>query len=90
MGVRPIVFYGLDGLAALISVPFWVYVGFWLGENIDTAFKVAERIQVSIAAVVVVAIAIYIFQRRFRKNRRAQRLMFHMNSKYQDPQLNPK
>lgn len=90
MGVRPIVFYGLDGLAALISVPFWVYVGYWLGENIDTAFKVAERIQFSIAAVVLVAIGIYMFQRRYRKGRRAQRLMFYMNSKYQDPQLNPK
>jgi membrane protein DedA with SNARE-associated domain len=90
MGVRPLIFYTLDGMAALISVPFWVYVGFWLGENIDTAFKVAERIQFSIAAIVVVAIGIYIFQRRYRKGRRAQRLMFYMNSKYQDPQLNPK
>ncbi len=90
MGVRPLVFYALDGLAALISVPLWVYVGFWLGENLDMAMKVAERIQLSLGAVILLAIAIYVVFRRIRKGRRAQRLMFYMNSKYQDPQLNPK
>lgn len=92
MGVRPLVFYGLDGFAALISVPLWVYVGFWVGENLDHALAIAERVQLSIAAVGVVLVAAYFGYRRWRKNRRAQRLMFHMNSKYspQDPHLNPK
>lgn len=92
MGVRPIVFYGLDGFAALISVPFWVWIGFWLGENLDEALKIAERIQLSIGAFAIVAVAAYFIFRRYRKNRRAQRLMFYMNSKYapQDPHLNPK
>lgn len=82
MGVRPIVFYGLDGFAALISVPVWVYVGYWVGENIDEAFRIAERVQLGLAAVFVLLIASYLGFRRWRKNRRAQRLMFHMNSKY--------
>jgi membrane protein DedA with SNARE-associated domain len=92
MGVRPIVFYGLDGFAALISVPFWVWLGYWLGQNLDHALAIAERVQLSIGAFAIIAIAGYIVFRRWRKNRRAQRLMFYMNSKYgsQDPHLNPK
>lgn len=82
MGVRPIVFYGLDGFAALISVPLWVFVGYWVGENLDMAMKIAEKVQLSLAAVVITLIAVYLGWRRFRKGRRAQRLMFYMNSKY--------
>src|SRR5262249_19741065 len=90
MGVRPVVFYGLDGFAALISVPTLVWVGHWVGENLDLAVKVAERIQMSVALVVLVVIALYIAWRRIRKARRAQRLMYYMNSRYpdQDPHLN--
>ncbi|NJL24367.1 MAG: DedA family protein [Calothrix sp. SM1_5_4] len=82
MGVRPIVFYGLDGFAALISVPLWVFVGHWVGENLETAFKVIERVQLSFLAVIIVLIAVYIGARRWRKGRRAQRLMQYMNTKY--------
>ena len=92
MGVRPIVFYALDGFAALISVPVWVYVGYWVGENLDHALQIAERVQLSIAAIGIVLVALYFGFKRWRKNRRAQRLMFFMSSKYrpQDPHLNPK
>jgi len=78
MGVRPLVFYGLDGFAALISVPIWVLVGHWVGENIDHAFKLAERIQLSLGAVIVIAIIGYVVFRRVRKRRRAHRLMAYM------------
>lgn len=91
MGVRPIVFYGLDGFAALISVPLWVLVGHWVGENLDKALQIAERVQLSLAAVVLVLIAVYVGYRRWRKARRAQRLKYYMTSRYiQDPHLNPK
>lgn len=92
MGVRPIVFYGLDGLAALISVPLWIFIGHWVGENLDIALKVAERVQLSLAAVLAVVIAIYVGYRRWRKARRAQRLYYYMSAHYpsQDPHLNPK
>jgi membrane protein DedA with SNARE-associated domain len=92
MGVRPMVFYGLDGFAALISVPLWVFVGHWFGEHLDDAMKFAEKIQLSLLAVVLLGIGGYVLFRRWRKSRRAQRLMFYMNSKYtpQDPHLNPK
>ncbi len=84
MGVRPIIFYGLDGFAALISVPLWVWVGHWVGENLDMAMAIAERIQLSLAAVLLFLIGLYVGIKRWRKNRRAQRLMFYMNSKYRD------
>jgi membrane protein DedA with SNARE-associated domain len=82
MGVRPVVFYGLDGLAALISVPLWVIIGHFVGENIDVALKVVERVQLSLLAIVVATVASYVGYRRFRKVRRAQRLMYFMNSRY--------
>jgi membrane protein DedA with SNARE-associated domain len=94
MGVRPVVFYGLDGLAALISVPMWIFVGHWVGENLDLAFKVVERVQMSLAVVVFALVASYFGFRRWRKTRRAQRLMFYMAASYrrgpQEPHLNPK
>jgi membrane protein DedA with SNARE-associated domain len=92
MGVRPLVFYGLDGFAALISVPAWVWFGYFVGENLDEALKIAERVQLSIGAFAVVAVAAYFIYRRHRKNRRALRLKLYMSSKYppQDPHLNPK
>lgn len=82
MGVRPAIFYGLDGFAALISVPVWVYVGHWVGENLELALKTAEQIQLSLAGIFIVLVGGYLAFRRFRKGRRAQRLMFYMNSKY--------
>lgn len=80
MGVRPLVFYGLDGFAALISVPVWVFVGHWVGENLDMAMKVAERVQLSFAAAVAVLFAGYFLFRRYRKRRRAQRLIQAMRT----------
>ncbi len=84
MGVRPLIFYGLDGFAALISVPIWIFVGHWVGENLDAASHIAHEVQLSLAIGVGTLIAVYVFWRRYRRNRRAQRLMFYMNSKYSD------
>ena len=81
-GVRPLVFYGLDGFAALISVPLWVLIGHFVGENLDVALKVVERVQLSLLAVVIALVAIYVGYRRIRKVRRAQRLMHYMSARY--------
>lgn len=87
MGVRPLVFYGLDGFAALISVPVWVWVGHWVGQNLDMAFKLAERVQLSFAGAIALLILTYFIVRKIRKRARAQRIRALMN---QDPHLNPK
>lgn len=81
MGVRPLVFYGLDGFAALISVPVWVYVGYLVGENIHTAFAIAEKVQIVVIIAVGLLIGGYVAYRRWKKSQRAQRLMFYMKSK---------
>jgi membrane protein DedA with SNARE-associated domain len=74
MGVRPIVFYGLDGLAALISVPVWVFIGRWFGENLDYALKVAQRVQLSVFVGVALLIAGYFIFKRYKRNQRAVRM----------------
>lgn len=42
-GVPISTFLLLDGLAALISVPVWVYLGFYFGDELDVAFHYARR-----------------------------------------------
>jgi membrane protein DedA with SNARE-associated domain len=78
IGVRPLVFYGLDGLAALISVPLWVIIGYFVGQNIDVALKVIERVQLSLLGAVIALIVAYVGWKRYRKIRRARRLMRFM------------
>src|SRR6185312_952205 len=40
MGVRPRSFLLLDGSAAMISVPIWLYVGWFFGSNLDQALNI--------------------------------------------------
>ncbi len=61
MGVKPFVFLTLDGLAALLSVPIWVYLGFYLGDNLDDAIMKAMKLQKYLVAGVVVFILSYVF-----------------------------
>lgn len=39
MGVKPTTYLMQDGLAALITVPFWVVVGWWFGQHMDVALQ---------------------------------------------------
>lgn len=78
LGVRPIIFFALDGFAALISVPFWVIVGHWFGQNLDTAMEFAKKIQVSLGIAVVLLIVGYFSYRRISRMRRGSRLMRFM------------
>ncbi len=71
MGVRPLIFYGLDGFAALISVPAWVFVGYYAAENIEKALKIAKHLQIYILLTVGVFIAAYMAN-RWQKNRKAR------------------
>jgi membrane protein DedA with SNARE-associated domain len=66
MGVRPVIFLGLDGLAALSSVPIWVYLGYYLGENIDEAFIQVKKVQGYLLGGVLVMILAYIAFRYYR------------------------
>ena len=61
MGIRPIIFLTQDGLAALVSVPVWIWVGWLFGSNIDHLMAVAKKIQVSLVLSLSVVIVLYIF-----------------------------
>ena len=52
-------FFLLDGFAALISVPVWIYLGYLFGNNLDEAFRIASDIQMAIIVVVLVVAAYF-------------------------------
>ncbi len=58
-----------DGLAALISVPVIVYVGYFFGENIDYIVKEMRRVEITLSIVggILLLILIYYSIRRLRK-----------------------
>jgi membrane protein DedA with SNARE-associated domain len=56
-----------DGLAALVSAPLWVALGFWFGDDIERAAREASRfghVVLLAAAVVLAALAFRWLQRR--------------------------
>jgi membrane protein DedA with SNARE-associated domain len=52
-------FLALDGLAAVISVPLWVYVGFLFGANLEELEKVVRKAQFGIYAGLVVLVLLF-------------------------------
>ncbi len=63
MGVRLSVFLLLDGLAALLSVPLWIYIGYWFGNNFEEIRNIASRTQwyllATLAALLLAFVAIH-------------------------------
>ena len=64
-------FLAFDGMAALISAPFWVCLGFWFGDDIERAALEAARFGHYILIAVGVVIAALVF--RWMQRRRASR-----------------
>jgi membrane protein DedA with SNARE-associated domain len=64
-------FLFLDGFAALISVPLWVYVGFLFGSNLEELEKVVRKAQFGIytalAFLIVLFISAYFLKKRYFK-----------------------
>jgi membrane protein DedA with SNARE-associated domain len=58
-----------DGLAALISAPLWVCLGFWFGDDIERAALEAARFGHYILLAVTVVVAALVF--RWLQRRRA-------------------
>lgn len=65
------VFFLVDGLAAMISVPFWVYLGYYTADNFGLLMDYVHRSQLGILAVVGVALA-YIAFKFLRKKKAPQ------------------
>lgn len=74
MGVPPLVFLLLDGFAALISVPVWVYLGWLLGDNLDHALETAIKAQKYVIAAVAVFVFIYVAWKIYSARRTAELL----------------
>jgi membrane protein DedA with SNARE-associated domain len=74
LGVPALTFFSLDGAAALISVPLWIFGGRFFGENLDVTLKYAERVQFSLLGVIVLLIVAYSWRGRLKKMRRGQKL----------------
>lgn len=80
LGVRLSTFMLLDGLAALLSVPLWVYVGYWFGENFEDALQgaldKAGTLQVyvfsALGMVILAYVAFKIWQRQRKKSQLPQ------------------
>lgn len=53
--VRPMVFFVYDTLAALLSVPFLVYLAWYFGEHIDHVISWARRSEYGILVLAIVA-----------------------------------
>ncbi|MEZ4873474.1 MAG: DedA family protein [Bdellovibrionales bacterium] len=65
MGVKPSIFFLLDGFAALISVPLWVVGGWYFAKNLDEALAFAKHAQVYIIIAVLALGAGYFFYRKW-------------------------
>ncbi len=61
LGVKPVTFILLDGFAALISVPVWVYVGWFFSKNLDGAIAFAEKAQVYLIIGVILFVTGYVY-----------------------------
>ena len=57
----------MDGIAALISVPVWIYLGFFFADNLDLLMQyvgdVQKVIYLVLALIVIVVLAIYLKKR---------------------------
>ncbi len=61
-------FFILDGLAALISVPLWVWLGFLFGSNLETLEHKIHQLKIGIfgimGAAVVVVLVVWFFKKK--------------------------
>jgi len=66
-------FFLLDGFAALISVPLWIYVGYLFGSNLEELEKIIRKAQFGIyttlAVLVLTFVALYIVKKKYMRAR---------------------
>jgi membrane protein DedA with SNARE-associated domain len=69
MGVHPLVFLALDSMAALISVPIWVYVGWYFGSNLDDALSFAVKTQKYIVTTVFIILCVFVLKKIYQSRK---------------------
>ena len=58
----------MDGLAALISVPVWIYLGYFFADNLDILMEYVHDVQKAIflaLGLLAVIIAVIYFKKKF-------------------------
>ena len=71
MGVSFITFLALDGLAALLSVPIWVSLGFYIGENLDEAKQLVQQTHIYLFLTLALILTAYIIVKRYQKKKKS-------------------
>ena len=56
-----VTFIIMDGLAALISVPVWIYLGFFFADNLDTLMTYVHDVQKAIYLVLGLLVIVVVF-----------------------------
>ncbi|MBE7411293.1 MAG: DedA family protein [Leptospiraceae bacterium] len=69
--VHPVLFFTTDFLAAAISVPVWVYLGFYSASNYEKLLEIMHQAQISIIVLVAtLVVSFYVFLKmKKRKNK---------------------
>ncbi len=62
-------FFFQDGLAALLSVPVWVYIGYWFGDNIDYVLALGKRLQFFIILAIILSIISFIIYKKITRKK---------------------
>jgi membrane protein DedA with SNARE-associated domain len=53
-------FLALDGFAAVISVPFWIYVGYLFGANLEELERVIKKAQYGVFAALIALVLLFV------------------------------
>jgi membrane protein DedA with SNARE-associated domain len=72
--VSPLKFFALDGFAALISVPVWIWVGWVFGDNLDILSKKIRQFQIGVYVLLAVLVLGFILHYWLRKKAERQSL----------------
>ena len=64
-------FLAFDGLAALVSAPLWVCLGFWFGDDIERAARAGSEFGSYILGAVVLLVVVFVARALLRRRRAA-------------------
>lgn len=67
LGIKPQVFLGIDVLAAVIDVLFWIFIGIWIG-NFTDVIQYTEEIRIFLMVIVLLLFLINIIRQCITRN----------------------
>jgi membrane protein DedA with SNARE-associated domain len=63
------VFFGMDALAALISVPVWVFLAYYLGDELELLLSIAHRTKIGVVSLLVLCVGVFLIRRWWKRHR---------------------